>query len=90
MTDMGIPFKLDEATKGMAEGDPKALGELHDPGRQGTKVKSGGRAGEVCRRSLSELHVIQQAWAQALQGLHINSRLNSTWFCIVSSLLSSS
>jgi hypothetical protein len=36
MSDMGIPFPLKKATEGMAEGDPKAIKDLHSPGDQGT------------------------------------------------------
>ena len=36
MSDMGIPYPLDKATEGMAEGDPKAMKDLHAPGAEGT------------------------------------------------------
>jgi hypothetical protein len=38
MSDLGVKYPLEEATKGMAEGDPASLKGLHDPGRQGTEV----------------------------------------------------
>ena len=38
MTDIGVNFDDKKATQGMAEGNPEALQNVHDPGREGTKV----------------------------------------------------
>lgn len=37
MSDMGIKYDQDIATKGMSEGKVEVLENLHDPGRQGTE-----------------------------------------------------
>lgn len=35
MSDMGIPYDTNKAIQGMAEGYPKLLECIHDPGRKG-------------------------------------------------------
>lgn len=39
MSDMGVKYDTGAATKGMAEGNPQELENVHDPGRQGTEVR---------------------------------------------------
>jgi hypothetical protein len=52
MTDMGVSFDDKKATQGMAEGNPEVLSNVHDPGREGTKVSRRGGCALLCTLTL--------------------------------------